>query len=135
MDWKEQLAALGGGTSAPEPAQEQSAPVERRKRSGVVYSTDVDYIYQSDEEAEAETLPISHQPLRISVERKGRGGKTVTLVRGFVGSDEALQSLAKQLKQRLGLGGSSKDGEIVIQGDVRQRLLPLLRELGYAQAK
>ncbi len=135
MDWKEQLALLAG-SDMPRPEELSKEVPQRRKRTGVVYSTDPDYAYSTDEaEDEAETLPAGRQPLRLSMERAGRGGKTVTLVRGFRGTEEDLVALARQLKARLGLGGSAKDGEIVIQGDVRQRLQALLHEMGYRQAK
>lgn len=69
------------------------------------------------------------------MERAGRGGKTVTLIKGFVGSDEDIQALCKLLKQRCGVGGAVKDGEIIIQGDHRQRLVELLKKEGYSQTK
>lgn len=69
------------------------------------------------------------------MERAGRGGKTVTLVRGFIGSADDLQSLCKLLKQKCGVGGSAKDGEIIIQGDHRQRLVEILKKEGYSQTK
>lgn len=133
-DWKDALSALAGMSSQDDAAEEKT-PVERKSRVGVVYSTDPDYQYDDDAASEIDTLPVSQQRLRLSMERAGRGGKTVTLVRGFVGRDADLQVLAKLLKQRCGVGGSVKDGEIIIQGDHRARLVEILRKEGYTQAK
>lgn len=106
-----------------------------KERLGIVYSTKVDFQYETDEVEELETLPIEQQKLRVKVEKAGRKGKTVTLVTGFIGTDEDLKLLAKQLKTRLSTGGSSKGGEIVIQGDVKQRVVQLLLEIGYKNTK
>lgn len=100
----------------------------------IVYSTNPDFNYNSDE-SQVETLAPERQKLRVSIERKGRGGKTATLVRGFVGTDDDLQSLAKQLKTRCGTGGTAKDGEIIIQGEVKDKILALLLSLGYSNTK
>ncbi len=106
-----------------------------KNRLGIVYSTKVDFQYETDEIEELETLPIEQQKLRVKVEKAGRKGKTVTLVTGFIGTDDDLKLLAKQLKTRLSTGGSSKCGEIVIQGDVKQRVVQLLLEIGYKNTK
>lgn len=106
-----------------------------KDRLGIVYSTKVDFQYETDEVEELETLPIEQQKLRVKVEKARRKGKTVTLVTGFIGTDEDLKLLAKQLKTRLSTGGSSKGGEIVIQGDVKQRVVQLLLEIGYKNTK
>lgn len=106
-----------------------------KDRLGIVYSTKVDFQYETDEVEELETLPIEQQKLRVKVEKAGRKGKTVTLVTGFIGTDEDLKLLAKQLKTMLSTGGSSKGGEIVIQGDVKQRVVQLLLEIGYKNTK
>ena len=98
---------------------------------GVVYSTNPDYQYQYDDEPEAETLPPAKQRLRVSLDRHHRGGKTVTLVTGFVGSDDDLQALGKTLKSRCGVGGAAKDGEIIIQGDHLDKVRQLLASDGY----
>lgn len=128
-DWKSALAALGASTE--NNGKEKKADVERKKRVGVVYSTNPDFEYDDTQEAEAETLPRQQQPLRLNMERAGRGGKTVTLVKGFVGSEADLNALCKLLKQKCGVGGAAKEGEIIIQGDHRQRLLEILKKEGY----
>lgn len=107
-----------------------------KKRLGVLYSTDPNYSYTTeDDHPEVATLPPSGQRLRLSLSRKQRGGKEVTLISGFVGSDEDLEALGKTLRQRCGVGGSAKDGEILIQGDQRTKLLTILQSLGYTQTK
>ncbi|MBP8777675.1 MAG: translation initiation factor [Bacteroidaceae bacterium] len=107
-----------------------------KDRLNVVYSTNPDFSYESDsDEAVAETLPLNRQALRVGIERKNRGGKVVTLVTGFVGSDEALKELGKFLKTKCGVGGSAKDGEIVIQGDLKAKVIDLLLKAGYTHTK
>lgn len=107
-----------------------------KDRLNVVYSTNPDFSYESDsDETVAETLPLNQQPLRVGIERKNRGGKVVTLVTGFIGSDEALKELGKFLKTKCGVGGSAKDGEIVIQGDLKARVIDLLLKAGYTHTK
>ena len=105
-----------------------------KSRLGVVYSTDPDFRYETAEEAVEETLPAERQHLIVTIDRRNRGGKKVTLVTGFVGREADLKSLGKALKTRLGVGGSAKDGEITVQGDFRDKVTALLREMGY-QAK
>ena len=100
----------------------------------IVFSTNPDFHFD-EPQAEPETHAPERQKLRVSIERKGRGGKTATLVRGFVGSDDDLQALAKQLKTRCGTGGSAKDGEIIIQGEVKDKVVALLLSLGYSNSK
>ena len=102
-----------------------------KKPIGVVYSTNPDYQYQYDDEPQAETLPPARQRLRVSLDRHHRGGKTVTLITGFVGTNDDLQALGKTLKNRCGVGGSAKDGEIIIQGDHLERVRQLLAADGY----
>ncbi|MBR3724336.1 MAG: translation initiation factor [Bacteroidales bacterium] len=103
-----------------------------RSAVGVVYSTNPDYQYQyEDDNTQPDTLPPSQQKLRVRMERSGRGGKTVTIVTGFVGTDDDLNTLGRTLKTKCGVGGSVKDGEIIIQGDFRERLVTLLKEMGY----
>ena len=132
-DWKSALAALGA-TEEPNYNKEKTE-IGRKKRIGVVYSTNPDYEYSDDSQEEADTLPKNQQKLRLNMERAGRGGKTVTLVKGFVGSDKDINALCKLLKQKCGVGGSVKDGEIIIQGDHRQRLVEVLKKEGYTQTK
>lgn len=102
-----------------------------KSRLGVVFSTNPDFQYQTDEEPEAETLEPSKQKLVVKIDRKGRAGKQVTLVTGFVGNEDDLKELGKMLKVKCGVGGSAKDGEIVIQGDFRDRVTELLKAAGY----
>ncbi|MBQ4126931.1 MAG: translation initiation factor [Alistipes sp.] len=97
----------------------------------MVYSTNPDFEYTTQEPEQAETLPPSQQNLRVWLDRKQRGGKQVTLVKGFVGSDDDLAELGRMLKSRCGVGGSAKDGEIIIQGDHRDRVVELLVAAGY----
>ena len=105
-----------------------------KARLGVVYSTDPDFRYETAAEEEPETLPPGKQRLIVSIDRRNRGGKQVTLVTGFVGTSDDLKELGKTLKTRCGVGGTAKDGEITIQGDFRDKVTALLNELGY-QAK
>lgn len=108
-----------------------------KSRLGVVYSTNPDFQFTTEDDVaeEQEMLPASQQKLRVRMERAGRKGKTVTLVTGFIGTDDDLKQLGKLLKTKLSTGGTAKDGEIVIQGDVRQSLVELLRKEGYTQTK
>ncbi len=102
-----------------------------KQRLGVVYSTDPDFSYATEEKTETETLEPSKQKLVVSIDRRNRGGKQVTLVTGFIGSQEDLAALGKTLKVKCGVGGSAKDGEITVQGDLRDKVTALLKELGY----
>ncbi|MBR5056323.1 MAG: translation initiation factor [Bacteroidales bacterium] len=107
-----------------------------KSRLGVVFSTNPDFRYESEEaEAEPETLEPSKQKLLVGIDRRNRGGKQVTLVSGFVGREEDLAALGKTLKTRCGVGGTAKDGEILIQGDFRDRVVEILKSLGYIKAK
>ncbi|WP_434503914.1 translation initiation factor [Prevotella sp.] len=132
-DWKSALAALGATSDNVEESEKKD--VERKKREGVVYSTDADFDYSEDSQEGQNTLPKNQQKLRLYMERAGRGGKTVTIVKFFTGSDEDMLTLCKLLKQKCGVGGSVKDGEIIIQGDHRQRLIEILKKEGYTQTK
>lgn len=98
------------------------------------YSTNPDYTPEEQEEP-AETIEPSKQILRVWLEKKNRGGKVVSIVSGFVGPDEDLKNLGKILKSRCGVGGSVKEGEIIVQGDFRDRILAILHELGYKNVK
>ena len=102
-----------------------------KKRLGVVYSTNPDFSFESGEKEEEQTLPPNQQKLYVKLDRKNRKGKTVTLVEGFVGSENDLKALGKELKSKCGVGGSAKDGEILLQGDFRDRLISLLQDQGY----
>ncbi|MBO6069148.1 MAG: translation initiation factor [Bacteroidales bacterium] len=102
-----------------------------KDRLGVVYSTNPDFKYETAAEPEAETLPAAKQKLIVSIDRRARAGKQVTLVTGFVGTSDDLAALAKTLKTKCGVGGSAKDGEIIIQGDFRDRVVELLKGMGY----
>ena len=102
-----------------------------KKRLGVVYSTNPDFRYETEEEEIAGTPAPSAQKLTVRIDRHARGGKQVTLVQGFKGSGDGLSELARALKVKLGVGGSAKDGEIVIQGDFRDRVVDFLTRNGY----
>lgn len=132
-DWKSALAALGATEETND--NKEKTDIDRKKRVGVVYSTNPDYEYSDDSLEETSTLSKNQQKLRLNMERAGRGGKTVTLVKGFVGTEEDINALCKLLKQKCGVGGSVKDGEIIIQGDHRQRLVEILKKEGYTQTK
>ena len=106
-----------------------------KDRLNVVYSTNPDYQYENIGEEEAETLPKNQQKLRVSMVMNGRGGKTVTLIKGFIGTEDDLKELGKLLKTKCGVGGSAKEGEIIIQGDFKQRIIELLKAEGYTQTK
>ena len=102
-----------------------------KNRLGVVFSTNPDYQYQEESIEEAETLPPGKQRLIVGIDRRNRGGKQVTLVTGFIGTEADLKELGRALKVRCGVGGSAKDGEITIQGDLRDKVTTLLKEMGY----
>ncbi len=104
---------------------------KKKNIKGVVYSTNPHFDYLYDNEKEEETLAPQQQLLKIEFEKKHRGGKTVSLVRGFIGRSEDLEQLGKLLKTRCGTGGSVKDGEIIIQGDKRELMIKILTEKGY----
>ena len=106
-----------------------------KKRLGVVFSTATDYDYQTDAEEEVKTLEAKEQKLRLRIEKNGRGGKTVTIISGFIGSETDLKELGKALKSKCGVGGSAKDGEVLVQGDFKQRVIEILRAMGYTQTK
>ena len=102
---------------------------------GFVFSTDPDFQYTPEEDEQMDDLPNDKQPLKIWLDRKKRRGKEVTLVSGFEGSDDSLKDLAKALKNKCGVGGSVKDGEILLQGNHRDKVLQYLLDKGYKKAK
>jgi translation initiation factor 1 len=102
---------------------------------GFVFSTNPDFNFQQEEEETTGDLPNHQQPLRVMLDKKKRRGKEVTLVTGFVGSEESLKELGKALKSKCGVGGSVKDGEILLQGNHRDKVLAYLLEQGYSKAK
>ena len=104
---------------------------QSKNRVNIVYSTNQDFQYQYDEAEEQETLPPARQNLRVMLDRKNRSGKSVTLVTGFVGTQDDLADLAKELKSKCGVGGSAKNSEIIVQGDFRDQVLQLLLQKGY----
>lgn len=106
-----------------------------KDRLNVVYSTNPDYSYEREDEVEQATIEPARQKLRIQLDRKNRGGKVVTLITGFVGTDNDLKELGKLLKSKCGVGGSAKDGEIIVQGDFKLKVLELLKKEGYTQTK
>ena len=102
-----------------------------KSRLGVVYSTNPDFQYTEAQTVEQETLAPAKQRLVVRIDRRQRAGKQVTLVEGFVGTQEDLAALAKTLKTKCGVGGTAKDGEITIQGDLRDKVTALLLSMGY----
>ncbi len=104
---------------------------KNKNKIDVVYSTNPNFQFQSDEEEEQITLPAKDQNLRVSIDRKQRKGKEVTLITGFIGSEDDLNQLGKELKQKCGVGGSVKDAEIIIQGNHAKKILELLLKQGY----
>jgi translation initiation factor 1 len=102
-----------------------------KNREGVVYSTSSDFNYSYQQDDEAATLPPQQQQLKVLLDKSGRAGKQVTLVTGFTGTANDLEVLGKTLKNKCGTGGSVKDGEIIIQGDFRDRVVQLLVKDGY----
>ncbi|MCO6500066.1 MAG: translation initiation factor [Vicingus serpentipes] len=107
---------------------------KNKKRINVVYSTNPDYGYEMDGD-DKETLENEQQQLKVLIDRKQRKGKAVTLVTGFIGNEDDLKTLAKQLKAKCGVGGSAKDQEILIQGELKEKVYLLLLEMGYSKTK
>ncbi|WP_018106499.1 translation initiation factor [Porphyromonas bennonis] len=110
-----------------------------RNKGGLVYSTGKETMASLLEglslEDQEETLPKEDQELRVRIERKGRKGKTVTLITGFVGQTADLEELGKELKAKCGIGGSVKEGEVILQGELVERVVALLREMGYTRTR
>jgi translation initiation factor 1 len=107
---------------------------KKQDSRGFVYSTDPDFRFEKENE-NIETLPPSKQKLKVRLDTKHRAGKAVTLIEGFIGKDEDLQEIGRKLKTFCGTGGSAKDGEIIIQGDQREKILPWLKNNGYILVK
>lgn len=106
-----------------------------KDRLNVVFSTNPDFQFEKEDEQEEDTLDKAKQMLRIELDKRNRKGKSVTLITGFVGTNDDLQALEKFLKVKCGVGGSSRDGEILLQGDFRKKVLELLLKDGYAKAR
>ncbi len=106
-----------------------------KKRLNIVYSTNPDYHFNEGDDDNVETIPKEKQMLRISLDKRNRKGKAVTLITGFAGSEDDLEELGKLLKSKCGVGGSAKDGEIIVQGDNRQKVLEILQKEGYAKSR
>ncbi|MBO9563090.1 MAG: translation initiation factor [Niastella sp.] len=102
---------------------------------GFVYSTDPNFRFEEEEQEQATTLPPAQQLLKVRLDTKNRGGKAVTLVQGFVGTDEDLEEFGKKLKNFCGTGGAVKDGEAIIQGDQRDKIMQWMQKNGYTKAK
>ncbi|MCX6273540.1 MAG: translation initiation factor [Bacteroidetes bacterium] len=109
--------------------------MSKKKPSGVVYSTNPDYNYNYESDNEKDTLPSREQNLRIWLEKNHRGGKQVTVIKGFIGKEEDMKELARVLKASCGTGGSVKEEEILIQGDFRDKILSCLINMGYKAKK
>lgn len=106
-----------------------------KERLNIVYSTNPNFEYSTDEKEENETLPKQQQKLRVSIEKNHRGGKTVTIVKNFTGCEADAKELGRMLKTRCGVGGSVKDGEIIVQGDFKEKVIEILKKEGYTQTK
>ncbi|MBN3519493.1 translation initiation factor [Algoriphagus lutimaris] len=106
-----------------------------KKRDGVVYSTSDEFEYRQEGSEEIGTLAPAQQNLKVMLDKKARAGKKVTLVDGFIGTEDDLKELGKMLKNKCGVGGSAKDGEILIQGDHRDKIVQILQSSGYKAKK
>lgn len=106
----------------------------KKNRKGIMYSTNPDHEYEYENENQ-DAIDPSDQNLRVLIDRKKRRGKEVTLITGFIGPEEEMKELGKLLKQKLGVGGSAKDGEIIVQGNHREKVLEILKEKGFSKTK
>jgi translation initiation factor 1 len=102
-----------------------------KKREGIVYSTESSFQFEYQQKDESNTLPPKQQNLKVGLDKSMRAGKQVTLVSGFVGTQDDLEQLGKMLKSKCGVGGSVKDGEVIIQGDHRDKIVLILQKEGY----
>lgn len=108
----------------------------KKKRIDIVYSTNKDFSYEyEDNDIEQDTLPPNEQLLYIYIDRKKRKGKSVTIIEGFIGKNEDLKELEKFIKSKCGVGGSSKNGEIIIQGELKNKIYDILTSKGYKAKK
>jgi translation initiation factor 1 len=108
---------------------------KKKEKLNIVYSTNPDFQFQFEEEETIDTLPKNQQKLYVSIDRKQRAGKEVTLIEGFAGLEEDLKELGKLLKSKCGVGGSVKDNEILIQGNFKDKIFDLLVKEGYSVKK
>jgi len=108
---------------------------QKKRITGVIYSTNPDFKYTYDEDVQAETLLPQQQNLRVFIEKKHRGGKTVSIIKDFIGKEDDLEALGRLLKSKCGTGGTVKDGEILIQGDFRDKIIEFLILKGYKVKK
>ncbi len=108
---------------------------KKKEKLNIVYSTNPDFQFQFEEEESIETLPKNQQKLYVSIDRKQRAGKEVTLIEGFIGAEEDLKDLGKLLKSKCGVGGSVKDNEILIQGNFKDKIFEMLVKEGYGVKK
>ena len=108
---------------------------KQQKVQNVVYSTNPNFAYEFEQSDDTQTLPPQQQRLYVSIDRKQRAGKEVTLIEGFVGAEDDLKDLGKLLKSKCGVGGSIKDNEILIQGNFKQKIFDLLLKEGFSQTK
>ena len=103
----------------------------KKNKKNIVYSTNPNFDYEYEEDEVIETLPPNQQKLKVLLDKKQRKGKVVTLIEGFIGDEEDLKALGKMLKSKCGVGGSAKDGEILIQGEHRDKIMEILKSEGY----
>jgi translation initiation factor 1 len=108
---------------------------KKKEKLNIVYSTNPDFQFQFEEEETIDTLPKNQQKLYVSIDRKQRAGKEVTLIEGFAGLEEDIKELGKLLKSKCGVGGSVKDNEILIQGNFKDKIFDLLVKEGYSVKK